>query len=227
MPNDEVPDGQTFGKRDSRENGSQKNGRKCILTNETGPVETLIRLVPSPDGVLVPDVAARLPGRGVRMQTDGALIRAAVDNGSLHKAACRSLKCKLPKGAVSDDLAEQIEGLLVRRCLDRLGLEQRAGHVVTGFDKIKAALGKKSQGQPIMLVEAVDGSEDGRRKIQAAVGNNVPTVAVFDREALSGALGRENVVHVLLVKSGGTKKLMVDISRLLGMRGLASLNSEA
>ena len=222
MPSDETPESQKPGKKNSRQ-----NGRRCIVTNETGPVETLIRLVLGPEGVLVPDVAARLPGRGVWMQAKGPLIKAAVADGSLHKAACRSLKCKLSKEAVQSDLAEQIEGLLVRRCLNRLGLEQRAGHLVTGFDKIKAALGKKATACPELVVEATDGSEDGRRKIQAAVGKHVPAVALFDREALSGALGRDNVVHVLVFKSGGVDKLMADISRLLGMRGLAPLNPEA
>lgn len=204
-----------------------KNGRRCVITNETGPVETLIRLVLGPEGTLVPDVAARLPGRGVWVKADGPLIKAALEDGALFKAASRSLKCKLPKGAVQSDLVEQMDKLLVRRCLDRLGLEQRAGHIVAGFDKIKAALGKKASADPYAVVEATDGSEDGRRKIRAAVGADLPSVALFDREALSGALGRENVVHVLLFKSGGAEKLMADVSRLLGLRGCAPLSSEA
>lgn len=205
----------------------RKNDRRCVLTNESGPTESLVRMVLGPDGVLVPDVAARLPGRGIWVRADRSLIGGAVTDGSLHKAASRSLKCKLAKGAVPGDLAEQIEGLLARRCLDRMGLEQRAGHLVTGFDKIKAALGKKAAGRPLLIVEAIDGSEDGRRKIQAAVGADVPLVALFDREALSNALGRDNVVHVLLFESGGAEKLMADVSRLLGLRGLAPLSYEA
>ncbi len=201
--------------------------RRCILTMQPASEDTLVRLVIAPDGTLVPDVAARLPGRGMWVTADRAMIDQAVENGQLAKAASRSLKAQVQKSAVPEDLGEMIDRLLVRRCLDRMGLEQRAGHLVTGFDKIKAALAKKGTGKPALLVTATDGAEDGRRKIRAAVGTNVPEVAVFDREALSSALGRENVVHVLLMTSGGTDRLKVDFGRLYGMRGLGPLISEA
>lgn len=201
--------------------------RRCVLLKVAGPVARMVRLAESPDGILVPDLAARLPGRGVWVTVDGAILTKAVLNGDLHKAAARSLKAKLPKGAVSEDLVAQIDGLLQRRCLDRLGLEQRAGNLVTGFDKIKAALGKKRAEGPVLIVAATDGSDDGQRKMQSAVGKHVPVAKLFDREALSKALGRENVVHVVLFKSGGTEKLKADISRLLSLRGLTPLTYEA
>jgi predicted RNA-binding protein YlxR (DUF448 family) len=193
--------------------------RRCILTMQAAREDALVRLVLSPDGTLVPDVAARLPGRGLWVSADGPAIEAAIGSGQLAKAASRSLKMAVPKDAVAPDLVARMDRLLVRRCLDRLGLEQRAGHLVTGFDKIKAALAKKGTGAPALLVTATDGAEDGRRKMKAAVGRAVPEVVLFDREALSKALGRDNVVHVLLLKSGGTKKLTADLSRLLGLRG--------
>ena len=201
--------------------------RKCILSNRVGPAEMLVRLVQGPDGILVPDVAARLPVRGLWVNPAGEALRKAVTDGSLHKAAARSLKARLPKGAVAPELVDQIDQLLERRCLDRLGLEQRAGNLVTGFDKIRAALGKKGAGKPAMIVTATDGAEDGQRKIQAIVGVDMPTARLFDREALSKALGRENVVHIVLFESGGTVKLMADIGRLLNVRGLAPLTCEA
>lgn len=201
--------------------------RRCILKMESGPEDALVRLVLSPDGILVPDVAARLPGRGLWISADGELVASAIRSGQLAKAASRSLKATVQKKAVPENLVEQIDRLLERRCLDRMGLEQRAGHLVTGFDKIKAALAKKGTGAPALLISASDGAEDGRRKIRAAVGNTVPEVAVFDREALSRALGRENVVHVLLMTSGGTEKLKADLGRLFGMRGLDPLTCEA
>jgi predicted RNA-binding protein YlxR (DUF448 family)/ribosomal protein L7Ae-like RNA K-turn-binding protein len=201
--------------------------RRCVLTKSTEPAVNLVRLVLGPDGTLVPDVAARLPGRGVWISADGARIEAAVTDGSLIKAAARSLKTGLTKEAVPQGFVEMIDGLLVRRVLDRLGLEQRAGNLVTGFDKIKAALGKKSAGEPALIVAATDGAEDGQKKLKAAVGAQVPVAKLFDREALSKALGRENVVHLVLFTSGGTEKLMADIGRLLSLRGMPPLTFEA
>lgn len=177
----------------------------------------LVRLVVDPDGKLVPDVAAKLPGRGVWIAANGPLIRDGIKSGRLIKAASRSLKMSLKKEAVSLDLAETILSLVTKRCLDRLGLEQRAGNLVTGFDKIKAALAKKGSGEPALVFAASDGADDGRRKIKSAIGASVPVVDYFDRDQLSNALGRDNAVHVLVLESGGTEKLKADIGRLMGL----------
>lgn len=191
--------------------------RRCIITHQSGPTEGLFRLVLGPDETLVPDVAAKLPGRGLWISADGPMVQKAVADGALRKAASRSLKMALAKNAVPDDLVAKMLTLLTKRCLDRLGLEQRAGNLVTGFDKIKAALAKKGTGKPALLVAATDGAADGRQKIRSAVGKDLPVVEIFDREQLSLALGRENVVHVLLLESGGTDKLKADIGRLVGL----------
>ena len=207
--------------------GKEMRERRCILKHETRPEEDLVRLVIGPDGMIVPDVAARLPGRGMWVSADGPALTAAIANGQLAKAASRSLKSAVRREAVPEDLVDLLDRLLTRRCLDRLGLEQRAGNLVTGFDKIKAALTKRGTGKPALLIAATDGAEDGRRKIKAAVGFSVPVVTLFDREALSKALGRDNVVHVLLTLSGGTEKLRADLGRLMGMRGFDPLTCEA
>ena len=191
--------------------------RRCILTHQSGPADALVRLVLDPEGKLVPDVAAKLPGRGIWVSADAALVRKELESGRFIKAASRSLKMALKPGAVSADLVDNMIALLSKRCLDRLGLEQRAGNLVTGFDKIKAALGKKGLGNPALLLAATDGAADGRQKMKSTVGADVPLVEIFDREQLSAALGRENVVHVLLLESGGTEKLKADIGRLAGL----------
>lgn len=191
--------------------------RRCILTFDTLPTDALVRLVQGPEGQLVPDVAEKLPGRGVWIKADGNAVRDAIKNGRFAKAVSKSLKTGLPKDAVSQDLPDTIVRLLQKRCLNRLGLEQRAGNLITGFDKIGAALTKKGIGVPAMVFAANDGAEDGRRKIRSIVGHDVPVVDLFDREQLSAALGKDNVVHGLLFESGGTAKLKVDIGRLKGM----------
>lgn len=191
--------------------------RRCILRHQSAPTDGLVRLVLDPEGRLVPDVAAKLPGRGVWISADGPLVRQELKNGRLIKAASRSLKTALRRDAVPEDLVDTMLKLLAKRCLDRLGLEQRAGNLVSGFDKIKAALAKKGTGKPALLIAASDGAADGRQKIKSAVGADVPLVELFDRDQLSMALGRENVVHVLLMESGGAEKLKADVGRLMGL----------
>jgi predicted RNA-binding protein YlxR (DUF448 family) len=191
--------------------------RRCILTMTSKQTDEMIRLVMDPEGKLVADVAAKLPGRGIWVSADGVSLRDAIESGRLCKAASRSLKTAVPRGAASSDLLDQMIKLLTKRCLDRIGLEQKAGNLVTGFDKINAAMTKKGSGTPSLIVAAMDGADDGRRKIRSVVGVDVPVVDLFDREQLSIALGRDNVVHVLLFKSGGTDILKADIGRLTGL----------
>ncbi|WP_308910701.1 DUF448 domain-containing protein [Pseudokordiimonas caeni] len=207
--------------------------RRCILTFNRAPASGLVRLAVAPDGSLVPDVAAKLPGRGLWVSADGPLIAEAMKKGTLARAASRSLKAGVRNDQVPADLLGRIDALLVRRCLDRLGLVQKAGGLVAGTDKIRAALGEIGRGgrEPALMLAASDAAEDGRRKLKAladgVTGRSVAVVDLFDREALSRALGRDNVVHVLLFESGGTTELMADLGRLNGMRGVKPQSCEA
>ena len=50
--------------------------RKCIATGELCPKAELIRFVVGPEGTIVPDVAGKLPGRGIWVRPE----RAALEN---------------------------------------------------------------------------------------------------------------------------------------------------
>jgi hypothetical protein len=106
---------------------------------------------------------------------------------------------------VPDDLAALVERLMVKEALDTLSLANKAGLVVAGAAKVEAALAKK--GQVIALFHASDGSEDGLRKLVAAVArhtgdpHSVPVLTgFFDSDQMDMALGRTNVVHMALTK---------------------------
>ena len=201
-----------------------KANKRCILSGEIKPRETMIRFVPSPDGILTPDLAAKLPGRGVWVSADGVLIKSALESGQFVKGLARSLKAKASEDMLPDGLLELLIRLLTRRCMDRLGIIQRSGKLVSGFDKIKAALGKNAA--PAMLFTAFDGGEDGKRKMRNAVGHDVIEISLFDREQLSLALGKDNAVHALLLKSAGLDKLKADVTRLIGLRGAMPQSSD-
>ncbi len=84
--------------------------------------------------------------------------------------------------------------------LDRLGLEARAGNLVTGAEKIETAARK---GDVYLLLHASDAGADGRSKLDQAwrMGEGEAQGLVFpaERAILSLALGRQNVVHVALI----------------------------
>jgi hypothetical protein len=103
--------------------------------------------------------------------------------------------------------------------LDQLGLARRAGALIVGFDNVVRALGARRK--PAILVEARNGSPDGRRKIMAAArgeGVEPKLIGLLDSDELSMALGRENVIHAALFPGPLADRLVLDAERLEGLR---------
>jgi len=187
--------------------------RRCAATGICKPETALIRLAIAPDATLVPDLAAKLPGRGVWVSADRDSLAKAIKSGALS----RSAKTKV---VVPDGLAEQIEALLEDRALSLLGLARRAGMLAAGFDAAKLAL---KSGKPAWRVEASDASRDGRSKLdrlcQAAWGD-VPVAGCFTATALGAATGRDSVVHATLVKGSQARAFTGVMGRLSGFRDI-------
>jgi len=107
--------------------------RRCIATGESGPTDRLVRFVLGPEAVVVPDLAAKLPGRGVWLTAERALVERAVAK----KLFSRAFKAQ---AAAPGDLADRLEALLAQRLIDVIGLARKAGQAVTGFEKVRARL---------------------------------------------------------------------------------------
>jgi predicted RNA-binding protein YlxR (DUF448 family) len=187
--------------------------RTCILTRAAAPSASLIRLALGPDGTIAPDVRAKAPGRGAWIGVDRATLRAAQVRGKLKGALSRAFKT----GAVTipEDLAERIEAALRQAVLDRLGLESKAGHLVTGGEKIDVAL---RRGQVHLLIHAADAGADGTAKLDQALrvgggGERQGLVFPGDRSILSLALGRQNVVHAALLDRAAASRVRDLIAR--------------
>lgn len=193
--------------------------RRCVLCGESFPRDELIRLAVSPDGEVLPDPQAKAPGRGAWIAPDKGVLENAVRDGHLKKALLRAFKGGPGKEdgnraalSYSDDLPQQVANALKRTLLDRLGLELRGGNIVLGSAKIEE---HARSGRIALLLHASDSSEDGRKKLDQAwrVGTDQEGTGVrgivlpLDRDALSVALGRENVVHLgVSTLSGGRGK---------------------
>jgi predicted RNA-binding protein YlxR (DUF448 family) len=181
--------------------------RRCVATRERQDRQALVRLALAPDGRLVPDIEERLPGRGLWISARRDIVERAVTKRLLARAAGAEI-------AVPPDLADRIQALLARRCLDLLGLARRAGQAVAGFEKVKAAL---ERGDVALLLQAADGSPEQRAKL-APRGGAIPVVALFSGAELAEALGREVAVHVAVRKGGIADRLARDCARLAGFR---------
>jgi predicted RNA-binding protein YlxR (DUF448 family)/ribosomal protein L30E len=190
--------------------------RRCIVTGEVLPEARLLRFALAPGGEIVPDVEAKLPGRGMWVRSERAAIAQAVAKRLFAKAA----KAQVRAGA---DLPERAEARLVERILGHLGLARRAGELILGFDSVEKAL--RGTNPPPTIVEASEAAPDGRRKLQAAamVTGIVPFVIdVLTNAELSLALGRANVVHAALKPGRIAERLIFEAGRLNGFRPLKS-----
>lgn len=191
-----------------REEAVRTRTRRCIATRAPRPAETLIRFVVGPDALLVPDLAGRLPGRGMWVDAKRAVLARALARNQFAKAA------RAPVSAPAD-LVDRVQALLLRRCLDLVGLARRAGELVVGFDQVEEWL---RRGRCGLVLTARDGSVDGRRRIEALAGGEVPVVDPFDRIELGSAVGREEAVHAGLADRGLARQLLDELGRLHGFR---------
>jgi uncharacterized protein len=199
------------------EGGSRSRERRCIVTGDVLPDDRLIRFVAGPEGQIVPDVAAKLPGRGLWVTAS----KSAVSDAVAKKSFARAAKASVVAGP---DLGERVEKALVTRMMGDLGLARRSGALVLGFDNVLRAL--DSRRPPALLVEASDGSRDGRRKLWNAARARDLDLAVLDclsSAELGLALGRENVIHAAVQPGGLAQRLMLDAGRLSGFRESAGL----
>lgn len=187
--------------------------RRCIVSGEVQPKEKLLRFVVSPDGEIVVDLDQTLGGRGLWLSARRDMVETAVAKKAFVRAARRQV-------VVPADLAERIESFLTRRCLDALGLARRAGLVTGGFEKVRAVA---REGRLALLLEASDGAEDGRRKLQALA----PAVRMIDdlsSAQLAAALGRDHVIHVAVSVGPPAQRPLVgrleyELDRLRAYRG--------
>jgi predicted RNA-binding protein YlxR (DUF448 family) len=185
--------------------------RRDLVSHEVMDESRLIRFVAGPDGQVVPDLGRKLPGRGLWVEASRASIETAVKKNGFTRAA----KTKLTAPA---DLADVVERLLFRRCLDQLGLARREGVLISGFEKSAANL---RAGKVAWVIEAADGSADGRGKILALARHQTAKVCgAFTVDDLSLALGLENAIHAVLLAGGRADRWTIEVERLAGFRPL-------
>jgi predicted RNA-binding protein YlxR (DUF448 family) len=187
--------------------------RRDIVSGEVMDEARLVRFVAGPGGQVTPDLARKLPGRGIWVAASREAVETAAKKGLFARAA--KAKLTAPPG-----LADQVEALLHGRLLSALGLARKAGDLTFGFERVLAVLG---QGKAAWLIEASDGAEDGRRKLVAAA-RRAPSqprvLATFSCAELSLALGAPNVIHTAFLAGRGAERWTLDVERLAGFRPL-------
>lgn len=177
--------------------------RRCIVTGEIGYKYGLIRFVLSPDGVVTPDIAGKLPGRGFYVTGVRSVIEKAINKGLFSRGA--KAPAKTPDG-----LADLIDDLLVKKVIDTLSIAKKSGRISIGFDNTKSALvSEKAK----YLIQANDGSTDQKAKLRAPEGTN-RLISVLKGSEMGLAFGREHVIHAALTAGGASDQVVAHAARL-------------
>jgi uncharacterized protein len=192
--------------------------RTCIATGETGAPERMIRFVVGPEGDVVPDLARRLPGRGLWVKAERAAVERAVAKNLFARAARNATGASAKPAS---DLAERVERLLLERPLADLSRARRAGRAVAGFVKVEQMVGQRRAG---LLVVADEADGDGLGKLKAT---GLPIARLGDAAALGGIFGREQAVYVAVARddAGGAfiERIEAGAARWRGYRLNSSL----
>jgi len=169
--------------------------RMCAVTRAVLPESELIRFVASPHGALVPDIKAKLPGRGVWVRAELRMVAEAGKRNLFQRALKQPVH--LPP-----DLTDQVAERLREAALGRLGLARKAGAAIAGFSQVETAI---ARGDLAGVLTASDAAEDGERKVGQALRrrfggeSQLPVLRLFTSEELSLALGRPNVIHAAVL----------------------------
>lgn len=187
----------------------------------------MIRLVVGPEGQVVPDLAAKLGGRGAWIGLERKALEDALAQGRLKGAMARALKRDGKRLVIDTELSEMIVQGLKRRALSRLGLESKAGHLTFGFDRVMEVIrGGRAKG----LLHAADGAVDGVAKLDGALSAMTPESWSLrlpsGRDDLGLALGRENMVHAAVIDSGAARRVWTEARRWLAFAGNSETEAE-
>ncbi len=171
-----------------------------------------MRFVRDPAGFVAADLGAKLPGRGAWV----AARREAIETAARKNLFARSFKgdATLPPGTTPSAFAAEIEAGIAGRALGALGLARRAGAVISGFEKVDAAL---KGGRVGILLTARDASADGAGKLIRLAGA-AKIVSAFLCAEQSRALGEDAAVYAAVKCGPHAERFLREIERLAGFR---------
>ena len=178
--------------------------RMCIVTREVKDETGLVRFVRSPDGMAVPDLNRKLPGRGVWVSLSRERVNEAVKRHLFSKGFAEETKA-------DPQLADLVGDLLRKSALSTFSLCKKAGLAVAGNSKVEGMVGK---GQAMLIIHAAEAAPDGRGKIDKLANPGVKVINIFQVDELDLAFGRSNVIHAAVARGKLADKLLLAVQRI-------------
>ncbi len=173
--------------------------RSCIVTRQIAPKADLLRFVLSPEGVVVADLASKLPGRGVYVLNRKTHVAAAVEKQIFARAFKKPVR-------VPADFIANLEQRFRQKLLESLSLARKAGQTVSGFDAVRDAL---ARGNVAALIHASDAGEDGIKKLKT---EGIESIQCLTRDELSTVFAKENAVHAAAL-TGSAGAFFIETAR--------------
>ena len=197
----------------SRHSGAEKPQRSCLACRETRDRDRLIRFVLSPSGEVVPDLDAKLPGRGAYTCINAACLAAAVKQRQFSRAFKREASVPPP-----DQMTGLVSRLLLERVMGYIALANKAGKVIAGGSLVGEAL--KGKDKPGLVLVAEDISEAiGEKIVAQAAGNGVACQRILTKDDFGALLGKAPRSAVAVKASGFVAQLLKTIERYRNFLG--------
>lgn len=184
--------------------------RMCIVTREVRDEAELLRFARAPDGTVVPDLARKLPGRGVWVSLSREKLAEAVRKGLFARGFQAA-------STADGELPGRVAGLLRQQIVSHLSLARKAGEAVAGATKVEEVLRKGRAG---LLFHAAEARPDGVRKLNRLAGPGVQVSNVLAGADLDLAFGRANVVHAAVTEGGLAARITSHVMRYSRYEGL-------
>jgi predicted RNA-binding protein YlxR (DUF448 family) len=176
--------------------------RTCLVTGESLYKDDLLRFVLNPQAALIHDITGKLPGRGMYVSLSKPMVVEAVERKLFKRAARKPI-------TIAEHFEDEVHAHLHDRVLQGVSLARKAGCAISGFDKCDKAL---KDNKVACMLHASDAASDGVRKLTPA-DERCFANTMFSRNALSEAIGGENIVHIAILKGEGSVFFLKQLRR--------------
>lgn len=202
----------------SRTDNKEKPQRSCLCCREPRDRDKLIRFVLSPQGEVVPDLDARLPGRGAYTCISAQCLEKTVKQRGFNRAF--KTEVVMPPAA---EMVSMVGGLMRDRILGYIGLANKAGKVLSGGTLVSEAI--RSKNKPGLILVAADVSEAiGEKIVVLAEVNRIRCEQLLSKDDFGAILGKAPRSAVAIRQGGFVERLAWEIERyrnfLVEVRGL-------
>ena len=152
----------------------------------------MLRFVMAPDGTLTGDMSGKLPGKAAWISANRNIINQAIEDGHFRREFGETLN-------IPDNLMDILLWAIDQRIDGTLGMLNRTGAIISGFEKVLAYVHK---GQKIAAyITCAEADSDSRSKIQGKIDSSVNVIDQIPQDRLERILDKGNATHII-VKPG-------------------------